>query len=108
MRRIGPDQLRTHGNNFNAIRLVLASCVIWSHSYGLINGLNNQDNLNFLIGRPISWLAVNGFFFVSGFLVCQSMLRQPDMSRFALSANRPHLAWADDQPVRHRDRLCLS
>lgn len=82
VRWIHEHQLLPRGNNFNAVRFVLASCVIWTHCYWLVHDVGGQDEFQALIGLPISHLAVNGFFFVSGMLVSQSMLRQPDALHF--------------------------
>lgn len=69
-------------NNFDAIRFVLASLVIWSHCYPLS-------------GRPVDWFfmqsgqidagsfAVNGFFILSGFLIAQSWWSCPRLVPFS-------------------------
>ncbi len=76
-------QLAAAANNFNAVRLVLASGVIWTHCYWILTGITARDEISDLVGLPVSHFAVNGFFFVSGFLVCQSLFRQPGVIRFA-------------------------
>jgi peptidoglycan/LPS O-acetylase OafA/YrhL len=81
--RIGDAQLSANGNDFTAVRLLLASCVIWTHSYWQVGGAAGMDEIARLVGLPISHLAVNGFFFVSGFLICQSVLRKADIIGFA-------------------------
>ncbi len=81
--RIDDDQLRASGNNFTVARLVLASAVIWTHCYWTITGLSGQDEIASVLGVPLSHLAVNGFFFVSGFLICQSLFRQTGPASFA-------------------------
>jgi peptidoglycan/LPS O-acetylase OafA/YrhL len=69
---------RREANNFDFLRFVLASLVIWSHSFPLS-------------GRGMDWcyassgqidagsLAVDGFFVLSGFLVTQSWLSCPNI-----------------------------
>jgi peptidoglycan/LPS O-acetylase OafA/YrhL len=72
---IQDEQLNARGNNFTLVRLILASSVIYTHCYGLVFGAEGQDDLSFILGAPISALAVDGFFFLSGFLVYPSLLR---------------------------------
>ena len=79
---ISDAQLAANGNNFTGARLVLASGVIWTHCYWLATGVSAADELSALIGLPVSHLAVNGFFFVSGFLICQSLFRQAGVFSF--------------------------
>jgi peptidoglycan/LPS O-acetylase OafA/YrhL len=80
---IGDAQLKAEGNNFTGARLLLASGVIWTHCYWLVTGDSAVDELSGVVGLPVSHLAVNGFFFVSGFLICQSLFRQPGWFSFA-------------------------
>lgn len=82
MRGISDAQLAADGNNFTGARLVLASGVIWTHCYWLATGVSGADELSAIIGLPVSHLAVNGFFFVSGFLICQSLFRQAGVFSF--------------------------
>lgn len=83
VRQIEEWQLAAQANNFNAVRLFLASGVIWTHCYWYVTRLHETDEILHLIGLPISHIAVNGFFFVSGFLICQSLFRQPGLLNFA-------------------------
>ncbi|MDX2210553.1 MAG: acyltransferase [Sphingopyxis sp.] len=82
LRGISDAQLAADGNNFTGARLILASGVIWTHCYWLATGVSAADELSGVIGLPISHLAVNGFFFVSGFLICQSLFRQAGVFPF--------------------------
>ena len=82
LRGISDAQLAANGNNFTGARLLLASGVIWTHCYWLATDVSAADELSGLIGLPISHLAVNGFFFVSGFLICQSLFRQANVLSF--------------------------
>lgn len=73
---------RREANNFDCLRFILASLVIWSHCFPLS-------------GRGMDWfyaasgqidggsLAVDGFFILSGFLVTQSWLSCPSIPIFA-------------------------
>ena len=83
VRKIKEYQINSHGNNFNAVRLVLASGVILTHSFSAIHKTKNVDDISGVFGVPISYLAVNGFFFVSGFLVCRSLFRQNGFLQFS-------------------------
>lgn len=71
-------------NSFTFIRLSLAAAVVFSHSFGLAGrGLDPLDRwssgqLNF------GGLAVIGFFAISGFLLSESLRRNPSVVRFCL------------------------
>lgn len=66
----------TRANNLDVLRFILACVVIHSHSY-LLTGRDYHSlrakALHLQIGG--GWLAVNFFFMLSGFLVCNSWLR---------------------------------
>ena len=70
-------------NNFNLIRFVAASLVLFSHSYAL-TGNEAAEPLN-LIGFSMGALAVHIFFFTSGYLVFASLLRSGNVGNFALA-----------------------
>lgn len=71
----------SHHNNFNLLRLVFATLVVFSHSYAL---LGYEEPL--IWGRSLGNLSVHGFFVISGYLICQSYLRSNTFVSFA--ANR--------------------
>jgi peptidoglycan/LPS O-acetylase OafA/YrhL len=65
-------------NNFNLLRLVLALCVILSHSPELTDGDNHREPLMWLFDTiPLGFLAVDAFFMLSGYLIVQSWDRLP-------------------------------
>jgi peptidoglycan/LPS O-acetylase OafA/YrhL len=64
------------------VRLLLASLVIFTHTYWLLTGVSNEDEVSRFLGAPVSVFAVDGFFFLSGFLVYPSLLRLGRASRF--------------------------
>lgn len=70
-------------NNFDFIRLVLASLVILSHSPELRDGNRSRELLT-RVFHTLSFgeLGVDGFFLLSGYLIVASWLRQPDLKRF--------------------------
>ena len=60
----------TGANNFDVLRFALASLVIFSHSFPLLQGDNRREPLSVLTGgqTDLGKLAVDGFFLISGFL----------------------------------------
>jgi len=71
----------SHHNNFNLLRLVFATLVVFSHAYAL---LGYEEPI--IWGRSLGNLSVHGFFVISGYLICQSYLRSNTFVSFA--ANR--------------------
>lgn len=74
--------LRPEANNLTLVRLVLASAVIYTHCYWLMSGRMGEDDLSFFLGAPVSVYAVDGFFFLSGFLVYASLQRSAGVADF--------------------------
>lgn len=75
-----PDPSRE--NCFDLLRLILASLVIYTHTY-FIAGFGGEGFLRFNRGQTSAGtLAVLGFFGLSGFLVADSLLRCPDPVTF--------------------------
>jgi peptidoglycan/LPS O-acetylase OafA/YrhL len=68
-------------NNINALRLVLATAVLISHSWLFV--LGEHDPLADLgAGMDVGELAVDGFFLLSGFLITRSYLRASSNGRY--------------------------
>ncbi|HFK5507381.1 acyltransferase family protein [Elizabethkingia anophelis] len=67
-------------NNFDFLRLILASFVIITHSYPL-SGIKECDFLCLLSKGQISfsYIGVKGFFVISGYLIFQSLQRSPNI-----------------------------
>lgn len=65
-------------NNFNLLRLILATLVLVSHSSELIDGNRGREPLTRMFGTySLGDLAVSGFFLLSGYLIMQSWDAQP-------------------------------
>ena len=45
--------LQADANNLTIVRLVLASSVIYTHSYEVVTGVSGQDDLSPFLGAPI-------------------------------------------------------
>lgn len=70
-------------NNFNLLRLVAASSVIFSHAYDVTSGL--LDPLNAGIGYSVGWIAVSAFFSMSGFLLYKSACRTSSAADYMMA-----------------------
>lgn len=80
---IDDARLSPKSNNLTLVRLMLASAVIWTHSIWRVTGVREIDQFKPWLGHPISNFAVDGFFFLSGFLVYASLLRRESVKDFA-------------------------
>jgi peptidoglycan/LPS O-acetylase OafA/YrhL len=76
-----------HGrdNNFNLIRFLAASAVIFDHSFVLVAQDQAASALIDLGGLEIGKVAVDVFFIVSGFLVTRSVMTQPTLVDYAVA-----------------------
>lgn len=72
----------SHKNNFDFLRFLFASLVIFSHSYALLQGNIALDPFVKLSDRALSEIAVCGFFVLSGFLIRQSQERSSSIFSF--------------------------
>lgn len=70
--------LSHHENNYDFLRLLLATMVIWAHSYALLG--ETEPTLG---GISVGALAVNGFFAISGCFITISWLRSRSLWSFA-------------------------
>ncbi len=77
-------------NNLDALRLILALGVVGGHGWALVYGNEHREPLKHWSGDQLSAasLALNGFFFISGWLVIQSWLRQPSPVAFTVKRLR--------------------
>ncbi|KQO23846.1 hypothetical protein ASF11_22940 [Acidovorax sp. Leaf76] len=77
----GAPSPATHpGNNFDAIRIVAATMVLYSHHFAL----TGQMEPSFFGIHSLGGLAVTIFFVLSGYLVNASWQRDPNLWRFGL------------------------
>lgn len=80
--RVG-EVIAGRDNNFNLIRIIAAFAVLVDHSYPLIFGKSATELLATSLGNSISGIAVDVFFFTSGFLVTRSLFTRQDIRNFA-------------------------
>ena len=86
------EALTRGNNNFEAYRLVAALMVIWGHAYALVPDAQGQDFIGRLTGFTYSGsVAVKLFFFLSGLLIANSLMRGTQISRFI--SNRIARIW---------------
>lgn len=72
---IDQPMLDRRANNLTLVRLVLVCAIIWSHCYARVVGVAGKDGFSAWMGTPISDYGIDGFFFISGFLVLGSAER---------------------------------
>lgn len=72
---------QNHGhfsNNFNLLRLILASLVVLSHAPVLLDGDHRREPLVAIFNTlTLGHIAVDGFFLLSGYLIVKSWLSDP-------------------------------
>lgn len=78
---------RAHGmtarnSNFDALRLCAASAVVFSHSFLLAEGTEDNEPLQRLTGEISGMFGVFVFFVLSGYLISQSCVRLKSTRRF--------------------------
>ncbi len=79
------DVLDASRNNFGAIRLAMALSVLVSHSYWLTTGQVALEPLHHLTGYTLGEHAVQVFFFLSGVVVTQSLMKSGSLLDFTLA-----------------------
>lgn len=72
------DLSQGRNNNFNLLRFIAASLVIYSHSFALLKG-GGTDPLGNILGFGLAGIAVDTFFVISGFLIVRSYLRHNNL-----------------------------
>ena len=71
-------------NHFNTIRLSMAMLVIWSHCFAIYYGTEANEPISLLLAGHYNAgnVGVRVFFIVSGFLITQSFIHNPDVKLF--------------------------
>ncbi|MBK8288145.1 MAG: acyltransferase [Cellvibrionales bacterium] len=82
MKRLA-DHVNSRDNNFNLLRFIAASMVLWGHSWPLTSSGNDPLAVAFEIPAP--HMAVDIFFGISGFLVTSSLLSRKNVVVFSLA-----------------------
>ena len=80
-----PGENAGHPNNFNLLRLLAATLVIFSHSYMLRSPAGTLKETYLLNSAGVGWAAVNIFFVMSGYLIARSLKRTSGIRRFAIN-----------------------
>lgn len=75
--------LRPEQNSFGVIRVAMAIAVLVSHSYYFVAGTSSAEPLVSWTGHSLGEHAVQVFFFLSGILVTESLLRSRNPFDFA-------------------------
>src|SRR5689334_10613905 len=85
MTTLAPDP-RHRRNNFDALRLLAAVSVVFSHSFLIAEGSEAREPFIWLTGNQciLGLVGVFVFFVISGYLVTESWRRSPMPGRFAL------------------------
>ncbi|OLB70292.1 MAG: hypothetical protein AUI16_25965 [Alphaproteobacteria bacterium 13_2_20CM_2_64_7] len=76
--------LMPHYKNFDMLRLIAASSVIFSHSFLLADGHERNEPFVGLFGHILGVYGVYIFFILSGLLVTQSMFSSKSITSFSL------------------------
>ena len=78
------DILKAEQNSFGVIRVAMALAVLVSHSYYFVTGAPAAEPLHAWTGHSLGEHAVQVFFFLSGILVTESLLRSRNAVDFAI------------------------
>jgi peptidoglycan/LPS O-acetylase OafA/YrhL len=80
------NQLATsRDNNFNLIRFIAASLVLFSHSYPLAMGKGYPEPLSVSLGTTWGAIAVDVFFIASGFFIAASFSYKTHLKSFVMA-----------------------
>src|SRR5437660_7081331 len=82
---------RHRRNNFDALRLIAALSVVFSHSFLIAEGSEANEPFIWLTGNQciLGLVGVFVFFVISGYLVTESWCRRPLPGRFLLRWTAP-------------------
>ena len=76
------EHTTSRDNNFNLIRFVAASLVLFTHSFALVHGSGDAEPLRSIIGKTWGGIAVDIFFITSGFLITSSYFARNNIIAF--------------------------
>lgn len=81
------DDVIGKSNNFDALRLVAAIGVIFSHAFAVIDGSNRNEFFHVFSGgqKTLGELSVAVFFVISGFLITQSFCRSTSVIEYCVN-----------------------
>ena len=82
------DVSSSRDNNFNLIRMIAASLVLFSHSFALVTGNSLDQPLARDLHTTLGTISVDVFFVTSGFLIAASITRRRDIAAFSLARIR--------------------
>jgi len=77
------DCSKSRDNNFNLLRFIAATLVLYSHSYAIQIGDPAQEPLRSWLGTTWGTIAVDVFFITSGFLIAGSFFNRKSVFAFA-------------------------
>jgi len=83
MKNLLSSYTNSRDNNFNLIRFIAASLVLFSHSFALSLGGSEFEPLKTTIGMTWGMIAVDVFFITSGFLITNSFLTRNKLLSYA-------------------------
>jgi len=84
MRSIG-DAARGRDNNFNLLRVIAATAVMFSHSWPMVLGTGAPEPLERATGYTLGTCAVFVFFAVSGFFIAKSFDQRSSVPDFCVA-----------------------
>lgn len=82
MARSLADYTKNRDNNFNLIRFIAASLVLFSHSFALTFGSRDFEPMTLSLGMNWGDIAVDIFFVSSGFLITSSFFNRNNLLAF--------------------------
>jgi peptidoglycan/LPS O-acetylase OafA/YrhL len=82
MRIVLSEYTKTRNNNFNLIRFIASSLVLYTHSFAVVIGSGDAEPLRKSLGMTWGSIAVDIFFVTSGFLIASSFFGRSNILAF--------------------------
>ena len=82
MKKMLSEYTKNRNNNFNLIRFIAASLVLYTHSFALSIGTEDAEPLRGFLGMTLGSIAVDIFFITSGFLIASSFFVRNNILAF--------------------------